>query len=324
MGLGYSSLTDGSKLKNAANAAAFLSKKTEVGQVRDEYLITEDLYDTAEQGAKEAANALNAVNDKIDFQLDLAQDLLESEGDVKDPYNSTYDVTQFLLETSQGMCGMGMGMGMGSFEGGIKIQMTGQELIALSTLLSDKNSGVDFGNWDKIAEKLQESGIDAKVVDNIEVKDGQDKTYTSKGIEITRKDGTKTTVCDANGNGGLDVADYDFTNALAEFDKNLDTYNAKIKEIEDQVDAVYKTVEGLKSERETAISAFKEFCNDENKLNGKLEKISDGITNLEEAMQSIISGDSEEVAKTTDETITNYATAKDAKLAEFPEKKAAS
>ena len=75
-----------------------------------------------------------------------------------------------------------------------------------------------FGDMDKIAEKLEAAGYQAKVGQGDEVnKEGGAKGQHVKYLEITDKNGKTVRLWDANGDGGFGTADLNVNGALKDF-----------------------------------------------------------------------------------------------------------
>ena len=143
----------------------------------------------------------------------------------------------------QGMnCGMGMGMGDTYTEEGA-ISLTVEELVALSEVLADFSEDRNqTDNSQQIADHLNNtlsSGAKAVAGTN---DDG------TKFVEIKRADGSTVKICDANGNGALDVKDYAFCDAIKQAKELVEAMNAKVEQIQKRADA---KVEALTKQGET-------------------------------------------------------------------------
>lgn len=141
-------------------------------------------------------------------------------------------IKEFVLE-NQGMCGMGMGMG--SLKDSC-MQLTGKELKSLSCVLGQNGNG-KLSVCDMVG-MLKDMGVEgAKASDD------------GKAIEITRPDGSKVKICDANGDGMINNCDYDFSDALAKFNCDLAQFEAKVKINEDKQLKSEQTIQSLEAQQ---------------------------------------------------------------------------
>ena len=121
-----------------------------------------------------------------------------------------------------------MGMGMGdTYTSKGAITLTVEELNALDGVLADFSEDRNqTDNSEKIATHLNntlKSGATATAGTN---DDG------TKFVEIRRANGSSVKICDANGNGALDVKDYAFCDAIKEAKKEIEKMNSKVEQIE--------------------------------------------------------------------------------------------
>lgn len=128
----------------------------------------------------------------------------------KNPFLKEYcNIGVFEIDNA-GMCMMGMGMGSFNYNTGFKL--SGKELLAVSSVLTDKLKSADC-----VAKELKSLGVCAD----------------SDGKEVTLGSGKK--ISDANGDGGLSNADYDFSKALCKFNEDLCKFNGEVEKVENKI-----------------------------------------------------------------------------------------
>ena len=188
--------------------------------------------------------------------LKQRNDLLEAEK------NKTYDLQQFHL--SQGMCGMGMGMG--AFDSQTVVSLTGDEIAKLNMALlgtsdastTSSNSSDDELNkvnnasntvagiltQDSSKTQTTRRSID-DIANSLKSEGFKDVTKTADGtgIKFTNKAGKTVTVHDANGDGALNTADYNFNGALSSYKNDLKTEAASLTSIDAKIDARKKVLQ---------------------------------------------------------------------------------
>lgn len=253
-----------------------LTNKLELNN--DEFLIQSKDYDSTNTEATKEVDEINKLDLEINNEL-IQRDQISKEN----PLNANFDVQEF-IQNNKGMCGMGMGMG--AF-GDKTVKLSGAELIALSTILTESQEGgkateTDFAS---IAKKLQDTGINAQVV----------KVNGKDTIEITHADNSKTTVFDANGNGGLDTQDYNFNAALNEFKNDLAEFNGKMT-------AISNKIKESENARAPHITNLKNLKIDMTQIESKMNKLDENSKTLNTELD-----EANKVYEVTEQTISKIA-----------------
>lgn len=202
------------------------------------------------------------------------------------PLNRLYGgIKEFKIENS-GMCGMGMGMGS-MVES--SLQLTGQELLDIDELLKSNDNG-QF-SFDDLAQKLQEKGYNVgsanstantETTSNISIEEAITSTESSSqsGIKITRSDGTQIEIKDCNGDGLLNSQDYDFSEALAKFNADMDVYEKNIAAIEAEIAAHEETKENLENENKNLNTELSIKETEETEIKSDIKETDNKISDL--------------------------------------------
>ncbi len=210
--------------------------------------------------------------------------------DTENPLNKIYcGIKEFVIENS-GMCGMGMGMG--HMENNCSIKLTGKELLAMNSVLNGNSDG--RYSPEDLVEQLKSMGIENSQVSE----DG-------KSIELTRSDGSKVKFCDANGDGMLNGCDYDFTDALAKFNQDMDAFNAKVDEMKAKIEEQETKVDELDGQKDGIENTLRQLGKEGEKIQKEIEQNDKDIKEIES-----------EIAQTKDEMEENLKAEKEKQDAE--------
>ena len=158
------------------------------------------------------------------------------------------EITVKKFAPDQGMnCGMGMGMGDTYTDEGA-ITLTIEELNALSDVLADFSEDTNqTDNSTAVANHLNNTLTSGATASTGQNEDG------TKFVEIKRANGSSVKICDANGNGALDVKDYAFCEAIEQAKKAIEKMNANVESIENRAEAKQQDLEDKQAEHEENI-----------------------------------------------------------------------
>lgn len=211
---------------------------------------------------------------------DIVQNKEDGEKAVQDEKTETLskEITVDKFCPNQGMnCGMGMGMGDNYTSEGA-ITLTVEELAALGDVLADFSE--DAGQTDnsqKVADHLNNtltSGAKASVGTN---DDG------TKFVEIKRANGSSVKICDANGNGALDVKDYDFCDAIKQAKEAIEKMNTRVEGIEKTTKAQEEALTAQKEQTEENIAQKEEEIE-----NYETKELPNAVTEIDKADEELV------------------------------------
>ncbi|MDD3013505.1 MAG: LysM peptidoglycan-binding domain-containing protein [Candidatus Gastranaerophilales bacterium] len=309
-----------SKLESTKNQQSKVNNQLALDS--NQFMIDASLYEGITEDQIKEVGIVNDFNVLINEQLKAHDTLVQSSDN---PMNKVYDVQQFIV-TNQGMCGMGMGMGRMS---STTVGLSGTELLVLAAALSSKTGSADnspaanimtalgtvdtgfdatklndalsntanTSNPSDLVEVLKAVGINATTI-AVDVKDENGNSINGAcktGIEITHADGKKTTVYDANGNGGLDTQDYDFNKSLVNFETDL----AEYKNAMDNIDAIKENLEAQRAPHDLKIENLEK---DGETVKDKMSLLDKNMDKLSEEAASL-----ETIYDETENVITNIA-----------------
>lgn len=249
-------------------------KKQQQNNMETQYTLEGDL-----------AQAIKNIADETDTIAQLSQDIISTnEKRVADLDAATIEAMSKMISLNKfvdqsGMCGMGMGMGNTySCEGAISL--TVEEVLALSTILPDPGDSQDTmsGNFCIVASELNKMLAES----------GSSATYGDENgvgfVQIKRANGTCVKIYDANGNGALDVKDYDFCSAIQQAKAAVEqlervkesintTADNKISELESSKQTHTELKEGYEAKKDELKTV--DIPKNENKISTTDEKITD-------------------------------------------------
>jgi len=301
MDFGFSQLTVKNHNNQTFLAQALANKditasNMQVGRVYNDYNITSRDYSSTAPEMDKDVSDINLFNGTMDFHEDLLNDTIYEAGlitPVKNPYNSVYDVSQFGENTEN-------------------IQMTGAELLAISTILSDPNGISDPDDpskkldpindskkyWNAVAKMLEQTGACKSV-----------RVIDSKGLELVSADGTLTTTLnDANANLGFDKGDYGFNSAL----KNLQTditayteYETKLSNINAIVASESALIEEARKSRDAIIAKYDSNSSFTQMLNTKSQGLNEDANKIKGLIDDEILDDTQDINNVVNQAIVN-------------------
>lgn len=220
-----------------------------------------------------------ALEDEESALAQTKDDIVETQEQCKEDVETekletlSKEITVKKFAPDQGMnCGMGMGMGDTYTDEGA-ITLTVEELDALSDVLADfsedKNQTDNSGAIANHLNNTLTSGATAST--------GQNEDGT-KFVEIKRANGSSVKICDANGNGALDVKDYAFCEAIEQAKAAIEKMNANVESIEATAESKQNALESQQEEQENNILVQKTKME-----NLETKELPDAEVNIEKA-----------------------------------------